>query len=176
MDKAATPESIGRAIRARFRNLPAETNRRQERTEEEKREAYNRRLREYMPQYRGRRSRHTVTLHPDEDARLRREVRIFGYRPATLLRRAAFANFDGKCVIPKDMNNRLSDIIVQIQRIGNNINQIAHHANLKKAASARDLSRCRQLLEELHAVVCRTLERPADDTGPGQATGPELPA
>jgi hypothetical protein len=149
---------ISRDIHTRVWQLPEETQRRQD---EARRQAYNQRMRAYMREYRSRRCRHTILLHQHEETRLREEVKKHGYRPATLLRRAAFAYFDGGSVIPRDLGDRLDAATAAINRIGTNINQLAFQANTRRKATHREVQEARRLLRDLSDTVRRSLAPPA---------------
>jgi hypothetical protein len=159
---------ISRDIHTRVWQLPEETQRRQG---EARRQSYNRRMRAYMREYRCRRCRHTILLHQHEETRLRQEVKKHGYRPATLLRHAAFAYFDGGSVVPRDIGDRLDAAIAAINRIGNNINQLAFQANTRRKATHREVQEARRLLRDLSDTVRRSLAPPA-----APSRGPRPPA
>jgi sugar phosphate isomerase/epimerase len=57
--------------------------------------------------------------------------------------------------LPKSFEEALATATLEIRRIGTNINQLAHHANLRQAATLREVQQARQLLTALEAAVTR---------------------
>lgn len=123
---------------------------------ERQRQERNAYMRTYMRTYRqGKNPPLNVTLSPERRRQLNKAARAAGYKPTPFFREAAFAYLDRRLVLPKSFEQALADATLEIRRIGTNINQLAHHANLRQAATLREVQQARQLLTELEAAVTR---------------------
>lgn len=130
--------------------------------ERQRRNAY---MREYMRAYRkGKNPSLTVNISGEKRRRLNEAAKDAGYKPTPFCREAALAYLDRRIVLPKSFEKALATATLEIRKIGNSINQIAHHANIQRHASHRELDRANRLLEELQKTVERfTPLFPADD-------------
>ena len=120
----------------------------------EQRNAY---MRDYM---RARRqSAHAVnaSLSDEERRRLAREAQAVGRVPTACFREAAFAYFDRRTLLPKAYEAQLAEAIGEIRRVGNNLNQLAHHANTRRRATHREVQEARRHLAGLEAEITRRL-------------------
>jgi predicted DNA-binding protein len=148
---------IARETRRRFRHLPEELQKRQ-------RKARNRYMRDYMRAYRNRQERKslTLTLSPDRHRHLQNAADTSGRPLAAFIPEAAEAYLQKRYLVPVDIRARLADAITEIRRIGNNINQMAHHANRKRETSRQELREARCLLQRLEETVLRHLTDPPE--------------
>ena len=135
----------------------------------ERRNAY---MRDYMRAYR--QSAHAVnaSLSDEEYRRLAREAKALGRKPTTCFREAAFAYFDRRTLLPKSYEENIADAIGEIRRVGNNLNQLAHHANTRRRATHREVQEARQHLAALEAAVTRLLAWPLPAAAPPAGDGP----
>jgi hypothetical protein len=123
---------------------------------ERKRQARNAYMRGYMRAYRKTAlSPLSVSLSRELRRRLDAAAHTAGYPPTTFLRKAAFAYIDRNIVLPASFEQALFNATSEIRRLGNNLNQLAHHANLRQSATLRELQQARQLLTALEAAVTR---------------------
>ena len=124
---------------------------------ERQRQQRNAYMRDYMRAYR--QSAHSVnaTLSDKERRRLAREAKALGRTPTACFREAAFAYFDRRTLLPKAYEQQLAEAIGEIRRIGNNLNQLAHHANTRRRATHRELQEARRLLATLETEIVRLL-------------------
>jgi hypothetical protein len=133
----------------RFWNLPASIRKR-------KREEYNAYMRVYMREkHRPTRHYYQVELNDKQNKRLIDEAN--GRHPTPFLREAAFAYFDQRILLPKSLEEALAKATVEINRIGNSINQIAHRANIERHVTCRELERANLLLVELQRSIDRII-------------------
>lgn len=70
-------------------------------------------------------------------------------RPATLLRKAAFAALTNELVPLTDLTRTAEQAIQELRRIGTNLNQIAAKANSLQRVTHGDLRSARQAVSEL---------------------------
>jgi predicted transcriptional regulator len=114
-------------------------------------------MRAYMRAYR--QSAHAVSasLTDEERRRLAQEAEALGRKPTVCFREAAFAYFDRRTLLPKAYEEQLAAAIGEIRRVGNNLNQLAHHANARRRATHREVQEARRLLADLEAAVTRRL-------------------
>lgn len=152
---AAPVARIARETRRRFHRLPEELRKRE-------RQARNRYMRDYMRAYRKRQERKslTLTLSPARHRRLKRAAARSGRPLAAFIPEAAEAYLEKRYLVPADIQARLALAVTEIRRIGNNINQLAHHANRKRATSRQALRDARRLLQRLEETVLRHLADP----------------
>ena len=124
---------------------------------ERQRQQRNAYMRDYMRAYR--QSAHSVnaTLSDKERRRLDGEAKALGRTPTACFREAAFAYFDRRTLLPKAYEQQLAEAIGEIRRIGNNLNQLAHHANARRRATHREVQEARRLLATLETGIARHL-------------------
>ena len=70
------------------------------------------------------------------------------------------AYFDRRTLLPKAYADNIAEAIGEIRRVGNNINQLAYHANARRKTTPRDLQEARRLLTALEADVACLLTPP----------------
>lgn len=140
----SSPEHIIKDTHDRFWHLPEAIHNR-------KRQARNAYMRAYMPVYRQRRRRVTLTLYPERHDRFAAHAKTHGRPLATFLAEAAEAYLKQTPLLPSDTAERLAQATLEIRRIGTNINQIARHTNQKNHAAIGDIRRCLALLQRLEA-------------------------
>jgi hypothetical protein len=61
-------------------------------------------------------------------------------------------------IVPK--NSHLQDLILEIRRIGNNINQLVRYCNTNKVVSMNEISYLKQKLDELEKCIAVSLTKP----------------
>lgn len=110
--------------------------------------------------YRKSRKTLNVMLLPDPYARLRKNARAAGITPTELMRSAAFAYFDLRFLLPKNLEAALHGLTRQLRAAGNSLNQVAHRANMTKAADNEDLRECLELLRNMERSVTRFVTEP----------------
>lgn len=84
-----------------------------------------------------------------------------GITPTEYLREAAFAYSEKRFLVPQDLEAALWAVSDQLAALGNNLNQIARHANLEQAATRQDISDARRLLEQAGQAVERAVRFPS---------------
>lgn len=82
---------------------------------------------------------------------------------------SSYAYLDQRILLPKSLEEALTKATVEISRIGNSINQIAHRANIERHATRRELERANRYLEELQQILDRSIPRsiPMSPSGDG---------
>jgi hypothetical protein len=115
-------------------------------------------MRRYMREvYRPAHKSRSVALSPQEDACLREAAGRYGRRPATLLREAAFAYLEQRSLLPKSLEAGIAALTLEVRRIGTNINQLAHQANLRPETAASCLRQAVRLLSRLESAPAACL-------------------
>lgn len=76
-----------------------------------------------------------------------------GLSPTEYLREAAFAYGEQRYLVPRGLEAALWAVSDQLAALGNNLNQIARHANLHGRASRQDLADARRCLERAEQLV-----------------------
>lgn len=127
---------------------------------ERRRQRRNAYMRGYMRAYRQAAHRLSLSLSHEEHRRLAWEAEAVGCTPTACFHAAAFAYFDRRTLLPKAYADNIAEAIGEIRRVGNNINQLAYHANARRKTTQRDLQEARRLLTALEAVVARLLTPP----------------
>lgn len=90
-------------------------------------------MRQYRNAYKERVRRVALTLSPDEHAKVRRLADGAGLSVAAFVKRSAFDHADGFRPAPKELVERLDELLRQIRGIATNVNQMARHSNRLKA-------------------------------------------
>ena len=83
-----------------------------------------------------------------------------GLSPTEYLREAAFAYAERRYLVPRGLEDALWAVSDQLAALGNNLNQIARHANLRGRASHRDLADARRCLERAEQLVQAAVRTP----------------
>ena len=118
-------------------------------------------MRRYMREtYRKTHKARNVTLSATEDRQLRAAATAYGRKPAALLREAAFAYLTQGTLLPKGLEEGIAALTLEVRRIGTNINQLAHQANLRPQAAAANLRRAVELLSRLETAPAGCLPPP----------------
>jgi len=65
---------------------------------------------------------------------------------------------DSAYILPKD--STLKDLIIELRRVGTNINQIARYVNTNKSISEREIQHLQDSLSEMERVIIDTLLNP----------------
>lgn len=76
-----------------------------------------------------------------------------GRKVRAFVREAAFAYIGQSFLVPRDLEAALLAVTDQLAALGNNLNQIARHANLEQTASRQDVQDARRLLERAEQLV-----------------------
>lgn len=118
-------------------------------------------MRRYMREtYRPAHKTRNVTLSAEQDRQLRAAAAAYGRKPAALLREAAFAYLTRGTVLPKGLEEGIAALTLEVRRIGTNINQLAHQANLRPQRATANLRRATRLLSRLESVPAAYLPAP----------------
>lgn len=99
-------------------------------TPEARRQYYQTRRREERDE--GKR-RVSVTLSAAEYGRVSRDATLHRTTPTAHLKALAFSALDQQYLVPPDQAERLDALIAILRGVGNNLNQLARHANEMRA-------------------------------------------
>lgn len=108
---------------------------------------------EYLKQYRadthGKTKRVSVSLSLAEFKTLKKMADVEKKKPTALLKELAFSSLDHRANYPLDVSADLGDLVHILRGVGNNINQIARHANtFKKVVDENDVLLKLHIMEE----------------------------
>lgn len=152
---------IAADIHTRFWDLPGQV---QQRAKQQ----HNAYARRYMREvYRPTRRRVDVTLNRQQYDALEQAARAAGRPVAAFLREAAFAYLERRYLVPAGIEQGLHAVTLQLRAAGNNLNQIAHQANMKRRATADEVHQARELLQTMEAAVARFVRCPPPVSEPG---------
>lgn len=98
--------------------------------DDEARKAY---MLRYRNAYKERVRRVNLSLTREEHSRAERLAADSGVPVSAYLKKAAFAHADGLKPAPKELVERLDDLLRQIRGIATNVNQMARHSNRLRA-------------------------------------------
>lgn len=154
MLRTTTIETVIRAVRDRFVNLP----------EGVKRHVFLRRnayMRRYMTEvYRKAHPQVTVTLTQTQHRQMKSAARRSGRPLAAYLRESAFAYLDQRYLVPRDIEQTLSTVLMACRSIGNNINQITKHVNTQRRASLDDIQKTKALVRQMDKKITHFVSHP----------------
>ena len=111
----------------------------------------------YWQRFQQTRKRVYGTLTTDEYAELERRAEDAGRAVWTQIHAEAEAYARGEYLPPKEIEERISELIVQLRRIGTNVNQITREFNTDGSFDEPNLLRS---LDELEAIVRAFVKRP----------------
>lgn len=83
-----------------------------------------------------------------------------GFSVTEYLREAAFAYAERRYLVPQGLEAALWAVSDQLAALGNNLNQIARHANLEHQATCQDLADARRCLERAEGLVEAAVRTP----------------
>jgi len=126
----------------------------------EKMRAYRR---EYWDRFKKTRKRIYGTLTTEQYAEIERRAEEAGRAVWTQIHAEAEAYVRGEQLPPKAIEEQFSELIAQLRRVGNNVNQIAKAVNTDGSFDAPDYVRN---LEELEALIHDFIKRPPDKDEP----------
>lgn len=109
-------------------------------------------------QYRASRKRTEMYLTAKEHERFKSEAKAHGMRLGEFIRHAGLAYLDQSFLLPP--GELVHDLKVQIKRIGNNINQVAHLANAKGAVGQAEILACHNWIGQMVRTVQAAMTQP----------------
>jgi len=98
-----------------------------------------------------------VTLSLQEHERLQEGAKKHKQKLAVFAREAMYAHLSQTYLVPD--KTAISDITVSLRKIGNNINQIAHHTNAVQYLTYGNTTKLRQKVYELEDKISQALRR-----------------
>jgi hypothetical protein len=98
----------------------------------------------YLREYNKKTKRIRCTLKLSQYQSLEQYAKEAGMKPATFLKKAAFAYINHRQLLPKSLTDSFPSLIAFIRNIANNINQIARHTNTFKRTTIYDLLKVRR--------------------------------
>lgn len=113
--------------------------------------------RDYWDRFKKTRKRVFGTLTSEEYAEFERRADEAGRAVWSQIHAEAEAYARGEYLPPKNVEEQCSELIAQLRRVGNNVNQIARAVNTDGSFDAADYVRN---LEELEALIQDFLKRP----------------
>lgn len=119
------------------------------------RKAYQR---AYHKNYGQKRIRKTITLSPVEDAQLQKAAEAYDLKMNDFLKETLFAYLNNVYVVPNQ--NQVQQLILQIRKIGTNINQIARHINSCQKVEEGQLGLIYVLLKRMELCINNRLCQP----------------
>ena len=112
----------------------------------------------YQDRYAHEKKRLKITLSSHEYDRLKEQAEAHGQKFAAFAREAMLAYLDQRFLVPDAQ--KVSDLEVALRKIGNNINQIAHHTNRIERLTYGNATQLRQNLEELEDTISQSMRQP----------------
>ena len=91
---------------------------------------------------------------------LKNYAQASGQKPTVYLREAAFAYMGKRYLVPKDIEEQLKLLVVEIRKIGGNVNQVAKRANRMQKLMVWDAVRARERINQLEDRVKAFIRNP----------------
>lgn len=86
----------------------------------------------------------------EEAVFLEREAETEKMSEASLIRKKVFTSMKG--YIPAEYRDLFGTLILEVNRVGNNVNQVAKEVNTRKNVTAYDIKRLSKYLEEIRGT------------------------
>lgn len=104
----------------------------------------------------------TITLHKNDFHILTHHARRHGKekRLSAFLREAALSYTEQKYLVPENLDSLLREIVLKLRSMGNNLNQIALHANTFKKVTWLNLARLRDILSSVERLITEFVRNP----------------
>lgn len=112
----------------------------------------------YHKTYSKKRIRKTITLSVAEDRQLKKALKKYDLKLNEGIKQFIFAYLNQTYVVPHP--ETIEHLIIQIRKIGTNINQIAHHTNTYNTTTQEQLDMIYQLLYTIEEMVINELCTP----------------
>ncbi|WP_052600028.1 plasmid mobilization relaxosome protein MobC [Aureispira sp. CCB-QB1] len=112
----------------------------------------------YHKTYSKKRIRKTITLSVSEDRQLKKILKEYDLKLNDGIKQFVFAYLNQTYVVPKP--EIIEQLIIQIRKIGTNINQIAHHANTYHTTTQEQLDIIYKLLYTIEETIINALCTP----------------
>lgn len=124
---------------------------------------------QYKEQYRQTHKSVNVTLTAEQYQRVLRAAKKHNSKPTTMLRELAFAQLNNTALYPSALLDLLNEHNRLVRSIANNLNQLAHSANVFNEVDQKLVF---EHLRQLHNQV-DTFTKQSFDTGDDNSTTPE---
>jgi hypothetical protein len=116
--------------------------------------------REQKQAYRKNRKEYILILTPEQSLKVEELANEKQMSVQEYIRELLKVTTQGKgYVVPKD--SEIKYLILEVRRIGSNINQIVKHINTVKAISIYDIQRIKERLTQLEQLILNSLNNPA---------------
>lgn len=112
----------------------------------------------YHKNYSKKRIRKTITLTTKEDRQLKKALKKYDLKLNDGIKQFVFAYLNQIYVVPN--SEIIEHLIIQIRKIGTNINQIAHHTNTFNTTTQEQLDMIYKLLYTIEEIVVESLSNP----------------
>lgn len=115
-------------------------------------------LKQYMKNYNRSHKRRNLWFTLEENALIQSEAKRQKRKPSEFAKECILAYLNQKFLVPNE--DAVQEVEVQIRKIGNNINQMAHLANRNKYVGAEEIQTLKQILFHMEDQVEKTLRQP----------------
>ena len=112
----------------------------------------------YHKTYSKKRIRKTITLSTAEDKQLKKALKKYDLKLNDGIKQFVFAYLSQTYVVPNP--ETIEQLIIQIRKIGTNINQMAHHANTYNTTTEEQLDMVYKLLYQIEERIIEALCMP----------------
>lgn len=112
----------------------------------------------YHKQYGKKRIRKTITLTLNEDAQLKKAIKKYDLEMNAFLKQCIFSYLNQAYIVPE--KETVEELIMQIRKIGTNVNQVARHVNGKRYAEQEQLDVLYGFLARIEAKIEEHLFNP----------------
>lgn len=113
---------------------------------------------DYHQNYGQKRIRKTITLSLHEDIQLQKVAETYNLKMNDFIKETLFAYLNNVYVVPNQ--TQVQELILQIRKIGTNINQIARHINSHQKVEEGQLELIYSLLQQIESSIHRHLCEP----------------
>lgn len=112
----------------------------------------------YHAHYGKQRIRKTITISPQEEVQLQKAARKHGMKMNECMKHCIFAYLNNEYIVPE--KKTVESLILQVRKIGTNINQVARFVNGKRYVEQQQLDVLYQMLSEIEGNIVDQLYHP----------------
>lgn len=119
------------------------------------------RERERKREYRSRHKTYRLSYTIETSLELNRQAGKYGKSVPQFIKAVVKAHIEGNGYVPLS-ENKVQDLVFQLRKVGNNLNQVVRHVNAKREVRLEDIEQMQNQLNEIENQVVKALTQPQE--------------